>query len=302
MNNSKRMAALLMATVLTVPQGSGILAQAAEEPETTAAAESLSTATAKKTTGLVHKGGKYYYYSNGTMLKNRWVRVSGKKYYLGADGAAKTGWYTIKERTGYKTYYFNARGVMQAKYTKSADKTLITAADSLIRKLGITYKTGSNTAMLKIYNYMRNSCAYRREEFPTASQKGWDISYAGKMLTVRTDQGKYAGNCYSFAATYAYLVKRVTGLPVRIGMGSTNVFKEKSNETQPHAWCEVQIGKTWYTFDPNLAMAAKNNPQGSKNPAAKGKSFYKQKRSSMVGKLYKGVNGTGNPTYVEVKI
>ena len=156
--------------------------------------------------------------------------------------------------------------------------------------------------MLKIYNYMRNSCAYRREEFPTASQKGWDVSYAGKMLTVRTDQGKYAGNCYSFAATYAYLVKRVTGLPVRIGMGSTNVFKEKSNETQPHAWCEVQIGKTWYTFDPNLAMAAKNNPQGIKNPAAKGKSFYKQKRSSMVGKLYKGVNGTGNPTYVEVKI
>ena len=33
MNNSKRMAALLMAAVLTVPQGSGILAQAAEEPE-----------------------------------------------------------------------------------------------------------------------------------------------------------------------------------------------------------------------------------------------------------------------------
>lgn len=49
-------------------------------------------------------------------------------------------------------------------------------------------------------------------------------------------------------------------------------------------------------------MAAKNNPQGIKNPAAKGKSFYKQKRSSMVGKLYKGVNGTGNPIYVEVKI
>ena len=52
------MAALLMAAVLTVPQGSGILAQAAEEPETTAAAESLSTATAKKTTGLVPKDRK----------------------------------------------------------------------------------------------------------------------------------------------------------------------------------------------------------------------------------------------------
>lgn len=51
MNNSKRMAALLMAAVLTVPQGSGILAQAAEEPETTAAAESLSTATPKRSPG-----------------------------------------------------------------------------------------------------------------------------------------------------------------------------------------------------------------------------------------------------------
>ena len=237
------------------------------------------------------------------MLKNRWVRVRGKKYYLGADGAAKTGWYTIKERTGYKTYYFNVRGVMQAKYTKSADKTLITAADSLIRKLGITYKTGSNTAMLKIYNYMRNSnsCVYRREEFPTASQKAGIFLMQGKCLRCERIK-EICWKLLQLCSYYAYLVKRVTGLPVRIGMGSTNVFKEKSNETQPHAWCEVQIGKTWYTFDPNLAMAAKNNPQGIKNPAAKGKSFYKQKRSSMVGKLYKGVNGTGNPTYVEVKI
>ena len=294
MNNSKRMAALLMAAVLTVPQGSGILAQAAEEPETTAVAESLSTATAKKTTGLVPKGGKYYYYSNGTMLKNRWVRVSGKKYYLGADGAAKTGWYTIKERTGYKTYYFNARGVMQAKYTKSADKTLIAAVDQVAKSQKITYKTGTNTALLKLYNYVRNTCRYGQEDFPTASQKGWDVSYAGKMLSTK------AGNCYSFAAAYAYLVKRTTGLPVRIAMGSTNLFKE--SKWQFHAWCEVQIGKTWYTFDPNAAWVAKKNPQGITNPAAKNKSFYKQKRSSMVGKLYKGVNGTGNPTYVEVKI
>lgn len=294
MNNSKRMAALLMAAVLTVPQGSGILAQAAEEPETTAAAESLSTTTASKTTGLVSKGGKYYYYSNGTMLKNRWVRVSGKKYYLGADGAAKTGWYTIKEKTGYKTYYFNAKGVMQAKYTKSADKTLIAAADSLIKKAGVTYRTTSSAALLKLYNYMRDPryFSYGREDVPTA--KNWDVTYAGKMLTTKM------GNCYSFASAYAYLVKRATGLPVRIATGSTNAFR--ADNWQYHAWCEVQIGKTWYTFDPNLAWVAKKNPTGITNPAAKGKSFYKQKRSSMVGKLYKGANGTGNPTYVEVKI
>lgn len=286
------MAALLMAAALSVPQGSGILAQAAEEPETVAAAESLSTA--KTSDGLVKKSGKYYYYKSGRMQKNRWVTVNKKKYYLGADGAAKTGWYTIKEKTGYKTYYFNTKGQMQAKYTKSADKNLIVAADRLIKKQGITYKTGTNTALLKLYNYMRDPryFSYGREDVPTA--KGWDVTYAGKMMTTKM------GNCYSFASAYAYLVKRATGLPVRIATGSTNAFR--ADNWQYHAWCEVQIGKTWYTFDPNLAWVAKKNPTGITNPAAKGKSFYKQNRSTMIGKLYKGANGTGNPTYVDVKI
>ena len=291
MNNRKRMAVLLMAGVLSVPQGGSILARAAEEPETVTAAESLSTA--KTSNGRVKKKGKYYYYKSGKMLKNRWVTVKKKKYYLGADGAAKTGWYTI----GAKTYYFGTTGVMNSRFTKSVSADLrkvITSVDRIAKSQKITYKTGTNTALLKLYNYMRNTCKYGREDFPAASQKGWDVTYAGKMLSTK------AGNCYSFAAAYAYLVKRTTGLPVRIAMGSTNLFRESN--WQLHAWCEVQIGKTWYTFDPNAAWVAKNNPQGITNPAAKGKSFYKQKRSAMVGKLYKGANGVGNPTYVDVKI
>ena len=134
--------------------------------------------------------------------------------------------------------------------------------------------------------------SYGREDVPKA--KGWDVTYAGKMMITKT------GNCYSFASAYAYLVKRATGLPVRIATGSTNAFR--ADNWQYHAWCEVKIGKTWYTFDPNLAWVAKKNPKGITNPAAKGKSFYKQKRSAMIGKLYKGANGSGNPTYVDVKI
>lgn len=286
------MAVLLMAGVLSVPQGGSILAQAAEEPETATAAESLSAA--KTSNGLVKKNGKYYYYKSGKMLKNRWVTVNKKKYYLGADGAAKTGWYTIREKKGYKTYYFNSKGILQSRYTKSADKTLIVAADRLIKKQGITYKTGTNKALLKLYNYMRDPryFSYGREEVP--SQNGWDVTYAGKMMTTKT------GNCYSFASAYAYLVKRATGLPVRIATGSTNAFR--ADNWQYHAWCEVKIQGLWYTFDPNLAWVAKKNPKGITNPAAKGKSFYRQNRSKMVGKLYKGANGSGTPKYVEVKI
>ena len=229
MNNRKRMAVLLMAGFLSVPQGGSILAQAAEEPETATAAESLSTA--KTSNGLVKKKGKYYYYKSGKMLKNRWVTVKKKKYYLGADGAAKTGWYTI----GAKTYYFGTTGVMNSRFTKSVSADLrkvITSVDRIAKSQKITYKTGTNTALLKLYNYMRNTCKYGREDFPAASQKGWDVTYAGKMLSTK------AGNCYSFAAAYAYLVKRTTGLPVRIAMGSTNLFRESN--WQLHAWCEVQ--------------------------------------------------------------
>ena len=161
------MAVLLMAGVLSVPQGGSILAQAAEEPETATAAESLSTA--KTSNGLVKKKGKYYYYKSGRMLKNRWVTVKKKKYYLGADGAAKTGWYTV----GAKTYYFGTTGVMNSRFTKSVSADLrkvITSVDRIAKSQKITYKTGTNTALLKLYNYMKKTC----KSMPISIPAVWD--------------------------------------------------------------------------------------------------------------------------------
>lgn len=163
------MAVLLMAGVLSVPQGGSILAQAAEEPETATAAESLSTANIQRSG---EEKWKVLLLQKWKMLKNRWVTVKKKKYYLGADGAAKTGWYTI----GAKTYYFGTTGVMNSRFTKSVSADLrkvITSVDRIAKSQKITYKTGTNTALLKLYNYMRNTCKYGREDFPAASQKGW---------------------------------------------------------------------------------------------------------------------------------
>ena len=145
------------------------------------------------------------------MLKNRWVTVKKKKYYLGADGAAKTGWYTI----GAKTYYFGTTGVMNSRFTKSVSADLrkvITSVDRIAKSQKITYKTGTNTALLKLYNYMRNTCKYGREDFPAASQKGWDVTYAGEnaehkgrkllqlcgrlCLSGETDHRPSRENCY----------------------------------------------------------------------------------------------------------
>lgn len=68
---------------------------------------------AEQKKGLVKVKKKYYYYSKGKKVKNRWVtvKVNGKKqrYYFGKNGAAYTGVKKIKK----KTYYFNKKGQMQ---------------------------------------------------------------------------------------------------------------------------------------------------------------------------------------------
>lgn len=50
----------------------------------------------KAYTGWTSKAGKRYYYKNGIMKKNCWLRYGGKRrYYLGKDGAAATGKITV---------------------------------------------------------------------------------------------------------------------------------------------------------------------------------------------------------------
>ena len=127
------------------------------------------------------------------------------------------------------------------------------------------------------------------EQFPLpigfSAKDRWEYGYALDMMRSK------AGSCYHFAAAYAFLVKRATGYPVRIGYGTSDAFRK--GNFQPHAWCEIKIGNTWYTFDTNVAWAKKNNPDGVRLSSGK---CYMQKRSSMVGKIYK------NAKYVNVEL
>ncbi|MFR7832718.1 MAG: hypothetical protein ACLU3F_16305 [Blautia wexlerae] len=45
---------------------------------------------------LVTKGNKIYYYYKGKMVKNKWKRYNGYKYYFGANGNA------VRRRTAYQ--------------------------------------------------------------------------------------------------------------------------------------------------------------------------------------------------------
>lgn len=52
-------------------------------------------------------GKKYFYDSNGEIVKNVFKTINGKKYYFGSDGAAVTG---QKKTISGKVYYFNSAG------------------------------------------------------------------------------------------------------------------------------------------------------------------------------------------------
>ena len=101
----------------------------------------------------------------------------------------------------------------------------------------------SNDAKLKqLFMWVVNNCNYqRRYDFTGAT--GWWETYAYDMLTTRR------GNCYGYAAAYAYLAKKATGYEVRVGWGQTPA---SAGGLTPHGWCEININGTWYIFDPDL--------------------------------------------------
>lgn len=75
---------LLIAELLVIPT-------VKSEAANTKTSASGNTASVTTTNGLVKKGSKIYYYSNGKMLKNCWKKYGGKKYYFGTNGYAVRG-------------------------------------------------------------------------------------------------------------------------------------------------------------------------------------------------------------------
>lgn len=96
-----------------------------------------------------------------------------------------------------------------------------------------------------LFNYMVASMEYKRDyATPTGN---WGPQYATEALMT----GK--GNCYRYAAAYAYLLK-TAGLDSRIAYGQIHAAR---GGLTPHSWTEVNIGGIWYTVDCEMHDAKK---------------------------------------------
>lgn len=244
-------------------------------PEFSAVSVSAAAQTAESTTAKNGwKKGKagWVYYVNGKKLKNTWKTINGKKYYFGSDGVRKQGcWYTIAASGGkYYSYYFNQSGAYSGKY-KAIDAKLVKTMDKLIKAKKITASTTANVALKRLFNMISaNAYGYMRapQGFKPEQTKDWEYTYAKEML-----QNK-AGSCYHFAAAFAFLARRATGLPVRIGCGNARTFS--ADKWQIHSWVEVQINGNWYVYDTNAQrFSTYNKGKWYKLSAAAAKSYYK---------------------------
>lgn len=211
---------VLMITMLFCLTFGTVCAQAATTATTT-------TAKAAVKNGWKKEGGQYYYYIKGKKVTNKLKKINGAIYYLGSNGARKTGWYTVKSGNTYKTMQFASNGKYTGK-SKKANAELIKMTDSVLRSqkisASLTTTAQKKTALQKLFNCSKKYGYMRMKGFdgkPLQFTKGKSQMFA--YLTM----GMEKGNCYGVASAFAVQAKRATGLPVRVCWGKSNVFIQK---------------------------------------------------------------------------
>ena len=162
-------------------------------------------------------GNKYYYNSSGFLQKN------------GIVGSEKDGWYYADKNGKIDFTYSN--GVTQngnswivmngkaKKVSTKSDRTLFRALKIVAK---ITDNSMSKSQKLKVcYNYVKNSYTELNPRIPHYTGNDWPIIYANDMFV------DGAGNCFSYAAAFAYMAKAI---------GYKNVYCCNSGG---HGWAEI---------------------------------------------------------------
>lgn len=204
----------------------------------------------QKLRGLQKIGDKIYVFAqNGVRVENRWLKVNGKEYYLGSDGAAYLSWRKVN---GFE-YYFGNDGVKRTGWQKLPGNLEYYFGSNGVKRTGwqtlpgnLVYYFGSNgvkrTGWQKVgkFEYYFGSNGVRR----TGWQKlpGNLEYYFGSNGVKRTGWQKLPGNLeYYFGGNG---VKR-TGLQ-KVGKFW---YYFGSNGVKQTGWKKLS-GK-WYYFSAN---------------------------------------------------
>lgn len=202
--------------------------------------------------GLVNvKGKNYFLYPNGTMLKSSFTQIGDGIYYFGADGVMVTNKTINGFKIGPDGKVIMPTVTAQTPQTVTAEQVAASSTDRATLLATVQSIIGSVTndsmsqeeKLLACYNYVMARVKYvRTYETPSGD---WTPGYAMQVYQTGT------GNCYRYAAAFAYLAKGL-GYDVKVITG--NVHAARGGVT-PHGWTEVCIDGNWYVFDPELQAA-----------------------------------------------
>ncbi len=132
---------------------------------------------------------------------------------------------------------------------RQEDGTVISPYSNIMNMAGSIVDSSSTAAMTQpqqlkaAFDLLSASITYERSsEVPTGD---WVLDYASKTL------GSKRGNCYGYAASFAYIAKGL-GYDAKVCTGT--VTSALGGRTA-HAWNEVKIGNKWYVFDSEMQSA-----------------------------------------------
>lgn len=218
---------------------------------------------------FVDNGGKIFYVGDEGYVLYGFQTIDGKLYYLPTDGLWTQGWYDIDGGI----YYVQTDGSLAQNTTVlgaviGEDGRALSAATETEPAVSVPESTVKDPAFYNqvmsvvnactndsmsdlqklraCYNWVINNVSYKRT-YDTPSGD-WTASYAKQVL----DSG--VGNCYRYAATFAYLAKAL-GFDAKVRTGQIQAAR---GGTTPHAWDIITIDGTEYIFDTEMADAKKS--------------------------------------------
>lgn len=237
------------------------------------------------------ENGIQWQYSDGSFLKNDWLRMGGMSFHFDSEGNLQTGMVTI----GNKTYFFDANGTMvtDAFRTLGEDMYYFTSDGSMAKNTTVDGRTlgedgrvvaenadaaadtqtdaqpsdirGDRTAIFNTCNAIIAGVTTPEmsDEEKLRACYNWVMDYTSYKRTYETPEGDWTadyamdvyttgkGNCYRYAAAFAYLAKAL-GFEAKIDTGKIQAAR---GGVTPHGWAEVKVGDTWYLFDPDMEDA-----------------------------------------------
>ncbi len=191
----------------------------------------------------VNLNGKIYCINDlGTFVTNSWVQIGDGIFYFGSDGALVT-------NTVVDGFTIGADGRIVLPQIQAPVQAPVQSDSAIAQYCLNIINSVTNAAMTPdqklaaCYSYVVNNHRYNRTyETPMGN---WTAQYAMELFS------NGYGNCYRFAAGFAYLAKAL-GYETKVITG--NIRSARGGVT-PHSWVEIFYNGGWYICDPELQMA-----------------------------------------------